>query len=168
MAYINHNACTHLSLGVCTCNETFAYGFKRRWGYSTDLMLYDDPWKIKKVLQDGDLDKSMLLLAKDLAEDLVLSVLGADAQREVGTGGGIQVRIWDIDTKSMYSLVFKRLVYLGSYAFIGNWIQDFVWRRGLKRGDEIGLHWDPYNKHFNFSILQANQDSTRRIHPSKV
>ena len=128
---------------------------KRSWGYSTDLMLYDDPWKIKKVLQESDLGgMSRLLLPKGLAEDLVLPVLGADAQRNAENERGIEVSIWDVDTKSMHGLVFKRWGSSRCYVFIGNWVKDFVNRRSLKRGDEIGLHWNPFNSHFNFSVLK--------------
>lgn len=154
MALPFNQTCTHLSLGVCPCpnTKTLAYPIgKRWWGYSTKLMLYDDPWKIKKVLQESDIDetKNMVLLPKDLVEDLVLPVLSvaADADR------GAPLKIWDIDTNSMHMLILKRLFYSGSYAFIGTWAQDFVRRRDLKNGDEIGFHWDPYKKHFDFSIL---------------
>lgn len=117
------------------------------WGYSTELMLYDDPWKIKKVLQKSDLGNlSRLLFTTELVEKLVLPVLGIannlDAIRD-----GIQVNYdFDLDTKSMHNLVFKKWFSSGSYVFMGKWVKEFVVRRGLEEGDEIGLHWDPYNK----------------------
>ncbi|XP_061344173.1 B3 domain-containing protein At2g33720-like [Gastrolobium bilobum] len=123
---------------------------ERSWGYSLDLMLYDDPWKIKKVLNGSDLgNMSRLLLPKDFAENLVVPVLDGDVER------GVQVEIWDVDTASFHSLIFKKWVSSRSYVFVGNWVKDFVSRRGLKKGDEIGLHWDPYKNRFNFSILDA-------------
>ncbi|XP_061342566.1 B3 domain-containing protein At2g33720-like [Gastrolobium bilobum] len=123
---------------------------ERSWGYSLDLMLYDDPWKIKKVLNGSDLgNMSRLLLPKDFAENLVVPVLDGDVER------GVQVEIWDVDTASIHSLIFKKRVSSRSYVFIGNWVKDFVSRRGLKKGDEIGLHWDPYKNRFNFSVLDA-------------
>ncbi|KAJ1432381.1 DNA-binding barrel domain superfamily [Sesbania bispinosa] len=169
------NVCVDLSLGVCLCTTTESGSSSkkrkhdhkahigsrkkacsnevdRRWGYSTELMLYDDPWKIKKVLKESDLgNMSRLLLGRDLAQELVLSVLGADADLDNGT----QVMIKDVDTNSMHSLLFKKWVSSRSYVFIGSWVQDFVIRRALKKGDEIGLHWDPYNNLFNFSVLKA-------------
>ncbi|KAE9607513.1 hypothetical protein Lal_00026649 [Lupinus albus] len=126
-----------------------------RWGYSLDLMLYDDPWKIKKVLQKSDLgNMSRLLLSKDLAENLVLPVLNADERRDAESDRGTQVLILDLDTNSMHSLLFKRWGSSKSYVFIDKWVQDFVKRRHLKAGDEIGFHWDPYNHHFSFTVLQ--------------
>ena len=56
----------------------------------------------------------------------------------------------------MHSLVFKRWVPSRSYVFIGNWIKDFVARRGLRKGDEIGFQWNPFKNGFDFSVLQIN------------
>ncbi|KAG4996701.1 hypothetical protein JHK85_028140 [Glycine max] len=63
---------------------------------------------------------------------------------------GVSVQIWDVDTNSMHSLVFKRWVPSRSYVFIGNWIKDFVARRGLRKGDEIGFQWNPFKNSFDF------------------
>ncbi|CAJ2675248.1 unnamed protein product [Trifolium pratense] len=183
MAYSNNNVCDHLSLGLCPCTTTTTIETKflnssnkkrklkqqatddratkkktkkkrcnddigRNWGYSTKLMLYDDPWKVKKVLEKSDVDhSSRLLLDKNLVEDLMLPVLSVNAAKE------IQMKIWDIDTKSMHSLKLKRWG-SGSYVLIDGWVRDFVARRGLQKGDEIGLHWDRYNRHFNFTVFQ--------------
>ncbi|XP_061351878.1 B3 domain-containing protein At2g33720-like [Gastrolobium bilobum] len=134
---------THVAAKKKVCVE-------RSWGYSLDLMLYDDPWKIKKVLNGSDLgNMRRLLLPKDFAENLVVPVLDGDVER------GVQVEIWDVNTTSIHSLIFKKWVSSRSYVFIGNWVKDFVSRRGLKKGDEIGLHWDPYKNRFNFSVLYA-------------
>nr|KYP40269.1 B3 domain-containing protein At2g33720 family [Cajanus cajan] len=66
---------------------------------------------------------------------------------------GTKISIWDVDTQSMHYLVFKFWSSSRSYVFIDNWTKDFVLRRGLKIGDEIGFHWDPYKNRFDFSIL---------------
>ena len=66
------------------------------WGYSTKLMLYDDPWKIKKLLTKSDLGNlSRLLLPKELIEDLVLPVLSVESKREAKTEEGTKITIWD-------------------------------------------------------------------------
>ena len=72
-----------------------------------------------------------LLLGKKLAEDFVLSVLGGNVEI------GMRAEIWDIDTKSMHVLKFKRLS--GSYVFTDGWVDEFVNRRSLKQGDKIGI-----------------------------
>ncbi|CAL0331080.1 unnamed protein product [Lupinus luteus] len=135
---------------ACNDNEII------RWGYSLDLVIYDDPWKIKKVLQKSDIgNMSRLLLPKDLAENLVLPVLNADERRDAETERGTEVWIWDVDTNSMHSLLFKRWGSSKSYVFIDKWVQGFVKRRHLKEGDEIGFHWDPYNHQFAFTVLHV-------------
>lgn len=124
------------------------------WDYSTKLMLYDDPWKIKKLLTKSDLGNlSRLLLPKELIEDLVLPVLSVESQREAKTQKGTKITIWDVDTQSMHYLVFKFWASSRSYVFIDNWNKDFVNRRNLHIKDEIGLHWDLYKNRFNFSVL---------------
>lgn len=151
--YPFNTTCTHLSLGICPCSisKTHTYHIGRRWwGYTTNLVLYDDPWKIKKVLQVSDLEDK-LLLAKDLADELVLLVLGADADADLERG--TLVRVYDSDTDTMHGLIFKKCGFSGNYGFFYNWDYDFVMRRGLKKGDEIGFHWDSYKKHFDFSVL---------------
>ncbi|KAJ1379131.1 hypothetical protein SESBI_47182 [Sesbania bispinosa] len=87
------------------------------WGYSTELMLYDDPWKIKNILKESDLGNlSTLLLGRDLAQELALPVLGVDVDLDNGT----QVMISDVDTNSIHTLIFKRWVSSRSYVFIGS------------------------------------------------
>ncbi|CAJ2649916.1 hypothetical protein L195_g041309 [Trifolium pratense] len=111
----------------------------------------DEDWEIKKVLTESDSFgvTCRLLIGKKLAEELVVPVLVGDVAK------GIEVKIWDCDTNTMYFLTFKKFI-SGSYGFNGNWTKDFVARRGLKTGDLIGLHWDQYNKCFDFSILEVN------------
>ncbi|XP_057452326.1 putative B3 domain-containing protein At1g78640 [Lotus japonicus] len=184
MACVPETICTHLTLGtldVCpygkesSCSTTVendnarrrhhragnelaaaAAEQRRRWGYSPELMLCDDPWKITKKLTQSDLGYlSRLLISKDLAEDLVLPVLTPE-QRVALYQNGTQILIWDMDTQSLHYLVFKFWVSSRSYVFIDNWTKDFVKRRGLKKGDEIKLHWDPYKKCFDFSVLYSN------------
>ncbi|XP_061353424.1 B3 domain-containing protein At2g33720-like [Gastrolobium bilobum] len=124
-------------------------------GVSTTLKLYDDPWTIKKTLTDSDLGiLSRLLLAADLVKKQILPMLEVDHARAAETDEGTPVRVRDIDTKSMHQLVLKRWSSSKSYVLIGKWNQDFVRRRELKKGDEIGFHWDPYNCTFNFCVLK--------------
>lgn len=128
---------------------------RKHWGCSTALELYDNPWKIKKVLTTSDLGKlNRLLFGEDLLENLMLPVLGDDAQRDAGTGMGTPIRVWDVDTESMHLLILKRWASFKNFVLIGKWSQDFVRRRELKKGDEIGLQWDSCRHCFNFSVLK--------------
>ncbi|XP_061338380.1 uncharacterized protein LOC133285208 [Gastrolobium bilobum] len=140
----NTMVCTHLSLGKCHCNTTNEDVFvsltkKRKMSEETSVAAR------KKVCGE----RSWGSLPKDLAENLVVPVLDGDVEK------GVQVEIWDMDTASIHSLVFKKWVSSRSYVFIGNWVKYFVSRRGLKKGDEISLHWDSYNNRFDFSVLDA-------------
>ncbi|KAK4559402.1 hypothetical protein RGQ29_008566 [Quercus rubra] len=128
---------------------------ERHWGGSRKLIkLSNDPWKIKKKLTESDLGHlSRLLVRSSLVKNHVLPFLGADCAREVESKG-IQVIVWDKDTKSKHQLVFKQWRTSKSYVFIGMWHQDFVIRRELKQGDEIGLYWDSNTSMFNFCVLQ--------------
>ncbi|KAI9078627.1 hypothetical protein K1719_039376 [Acacia pycnantha] len=128
---------------------------------STALKLYDDPWKIKKVLTTSDLGKlnRLLLSTENSMEDLVASLMGNNNNNnnnEELVLKGRPVRVWDVETKSMHQLILKQWASIKNYVLIGNWNQDFVKRRNLKKGDEIGLQWDPYKFCFNFSVLKRS------------
>ncbi|PNX74512.1 B3 domain-containing protein [Trifolium pratense] len=112
----------------------------------------DDQWEIKKALEWSDCSRlSRLLLNKDLANVFVIPVLmgGAEAAKQKG----VEVQVWDVDTKSLHSLVFRIWPSAQTHVFIKTWFDDFVLRRELKKGDVIGLHWDQANQRFNFSVL---------------
>lgn len=122
---------------------------------STTLKLYDDPWKIKKTLTESDLGiLSRLLLAADLVKKQILPMLDVDDARAAETEEGSPVNVWDMETNSMHELILKRWSSSKSYVLIGKWNQDFVRRRELKKGDEIGFQWDPFNRAFNFCVLK--------------
>ncbi|XP_057432304.1 putative B3 domain-containing protein At1g78640 [Lotus japonicus] len=161
-------ACVHLTLGACPCTKSIITCSsnntvegddsreRQHWGYSIELMLCDDPWNIKKKLTESDLGYlSRLLINKDLTENLVLPVLTPE-QRVALYQNGTKILIWDMDTQSLHYLVFKFWVSSRSYVFIDNWTKNFVKRRGLKKGDEIKLHWNPYKKCFNFSVQYSS------------
>ncbi|XP_028763654.1 B3 domain-containing protein At2g33720-like [Neltuma alba] len=122
---------------------------------STSLKLYEDPWKIKKTLTESDLGiLSRLLLSADMVKNHMLPMLGGEDARAVESEEGAEVRVLDMDTKSMHQLMLKRWSSSKSYVLIGKWSQDFVRRRELHKGDEIGLYWDPYSSLFNFCVLK--------------
>ncbi|RDX63905.1 putative B3 domain-containing protein, partial [Mucuna pruriens] len=108
-------------------------------------------WKIKKLLQDNDLNKR-LLVTMNMAKKFLLPVLGTphDTIEE-----GIVVAIWDVDTRTQHSLLLQK--WSKSYVLTGDWNRDFVKRRSLKRHDMVGLYWDPSNNRFNFSVLPPEE-----------
>jgi hypothetical protein len=123
-----------------------------RSGVSLELKLGVDPCVIKKKIETSDLGYlSRLLLAADGVKKHILPKW--DANRIESLHKGLQVCVWDCDTKSKHQLVFKRWASNGSYVLIGKWKKEFVERRVLNKGDEIELHWDQTNSRFNFRIL---------------
>lgn len=154
------NVCLHLSLSFCNCiqiakkqklvqqetNVTVTVGTS-----SDSSTTDDDPWKIKKVLTLSDLgNNSRLLLKKELARKWVVPFLDkVEAEKD-----GVKVPVFDVDTQTLRSLVFKIWPSNGSHVFIDTWITNFVVKRNLKTGDEIGLKWDQAGKKFDFSVLR--------------
>ncbi|KAK4603541.1 hypothetical protein RGQ29_012168 [Quercus rubra] len=121
-------------------------------GVSLKLKLGLNPWVIKKRIQLSDIGHlARLLLAADLVKGHILPQW--DARRIEGIKNGVQVAVWDCDTKSEHQLTFKQWPSNGCYVLNEKWTTGFVWRRGLKKGDEIGLYWDQSNSRFTFSIL---------------
>jgi hypothetical protein len=128
---------------------------ERRSRVSLELKLSQyDPWVIKKTIVKSDLGHlSKLLLAADGVRRHILPHWDAESIEKKNIKNGVRVPVWDCDTMSGYQLLFKRWE-SGSYVFIERWKEDFVKRRELKKGDEIGLYWDPGNSRFNFSLLR--------------
>ena len=115
---------------------------ERRSGVSLELKLGQyDPWVIKKTIVTSDLGH-LLLLAADGERRHILPHW--DAERIENRKNGVRVSVWDCDTMSEYQLLFKRWE-SGSYVFIERWKEDLLKRRSLKKGDGIGVHWDPGN-----------------------
>ncbi|MBA0830602.1 hypothetical protein Goarm_015124 [Gossypium armourianum] len=111
----------------------------------------DDPWCIKKQLYNSDLGNlSRLILPSELVESHVLPHWNADQLAQIQQG--LPVFVWDCDTNTQHYMKFKRWG-KGANVLIKNWTTDFVKRRNLKLGDEIGLYWDIHNSRFNFSVL---------------
>ncbi|KAI9074459.1 hypothetical protein K1719_043578 [Acacia pycnantha] len=125
------------------------------WGVSTTLMLYDNPWKVKKVLTNYDTSNmNRLTLSAEHVIKMMLPVLGENAETNVQTADGVKLWFWDVDTESSHQLLLKQDNYNSCYTITGKWNQEFNKRRNLKARDEIGLQWDRYNGRFNFSVIQ--------------
>ncbi|CAD5320272.1 unnamed protein product [Arabidopsis thaliana] len=124
------------------------------YGVSTELTLFKDPWIIKKVLTTSDLGQlSRLLLQIGPTEDHIIKYLNKDDQKRVQEGLGITVDVYDHDTDSTLELLLKRWTTLNSYVLNGGWRIYFVRRRGLRKGDEIGLFWDRFASRLHFRVL---------------
>ncbi|KAG5225251.1 B3 domain-containing protein [Salix suchowensis] len=132
---------------------------ERSRGVSTEISLYHhDPFKIKKKMKPSDLGNlCRLLVSADLVEKHILPFLNEDQTKQVEIPNqernGLTVWVRDIDTASMHQLVFKRWSSSKSYIFNDGWTKQFVRRRSLVEGDEIGLYWDSDLSILHFSVL---------------
>ncbi|KAJ4828237.1 hypothetical protein Tsubulata_036302 [Turnera subulata] len=125
----------------------------RRMWVSTELKLYEDPWKIRKKLTESDVGNlCRLLVGSDSIKAHIFPFMSPGDVKEVESPNGARVIVWDLDTWTEHTLVFKR--WTKCYVLIDGWSQDFVGRRDLKKDDEIGLSWDPYYLRFHFAVLQ--------------
>ncbi|KAK3038464.1 hypothetical protein RJ639_029762 [Escallonia herrerae] len=114
------------------------------------LRLFEDPWKIKKRLNITDLGR--VLLSKEAVDTHVLRHWNAGSIKALPTG--VTVNVWDYDSDTEHRLILVRWPY-SKYCALGsrNWGQDFVLRRNLREGDEIGLLWDNSARRFGFCVL---------------
>ena len=132
---------------------------ERSRGVSTEISLYHhDPFNIKKKMKPSDLGNlCRLLVSADLVEKHILPFLNEDQTKQVEIPNqernGLKVWVRDIDTASMHQLVFKRWSTSKSYIFNDGWTKQFVRRRSLVEGDEIGLYWDSDQSILHFSVL---------------
>ncbi|KAI6706199.1 hypothetical protein NL676_009161 [Syzygium grande] len=123
-------------------------------GISTELVLYEDPWKIRKKLTVSDLGhSSRLLLPGKCVETHVLQWMGKDMVERVKSRDGMEVAVWDKNTGYEHRLVFRYWASSGSYVLNGDWNKLFVKGRGLKVGEEIGIYWDTVSCKFHFKVL---------------
>ncbi|KAK3432491.1 hypothetical protein EUGRSUZ_E04371 [Eucalyptus grandis] len=121
---------------------------------STELTLLFDPYKVKKRLTQSDLGHmSRLLIGRDSVKSHFLRWVNEETARQVESSKGADVIVRDMDTCSEHRLVFVFWASSGSYVLKGGWIKEFVKRRGLAVGDEVGIYWEPIASKFHFSLL---------------
>ncbi|KAI5680965.1 hypothetical protein M9H77_02192 [Catharanthus roseus] len=109
-----------------------------------------------KVLTKSDTDSSSrLLLGRDIVYSKILPFLDTPSARRCETVDGTRINVHDLDTNSAHELVLK-MWKSNSFVLTGNWNKDFVNRRNLLKGDEIGLYWDNNNSTLNFTVLKKH------------
>ncbi|KAL5813052.1 hypothetical protein ACOSQ3_028002 [Xanthoceras sorbifolium] len=134
---------------------------ERRRGVSTRLELFSDPWRIKKRLTTSDVGHLSRVLVQTNQVDIhVKPFMERAGLFDQVEKSGLRVSVRDVETDSVHRLVFKRWIKSSrSFIFIGNWCPEFVHRRRLKEGDEIGFLWDPYSSTFLFRVLSRSPNS---------
>lgn len=105
---------------------------------------------MKKILNKSDIG-TKLFLDKYFVEDYIQKHLPIeDGQKILENEPGIKVTVYDHDTHSTHEL---RLVFRQTYRLQTGWKDEFVLRRGLHKGDQIGLFWDRSDSKLHFSVL---------------
>lgn len=127
---------------------------EEKYGVSTELTLFTDPWTIKKKLTISDRSHlNRLLLNARTVDSHLVRYLPEGHRKMVQEGSGLTVDVYDHDTESTYQMLLTKLTKRGSYVLTGGWFLDFVIRRGLKKKDEIGMYWDRSDSKLHFCVL---------------
>ncbi|KAI9108218.1 hypothetical protein K1719_020701 [Acacia pycnantha] len=90
-------------------------------------MLYDNPWKVKKVLTNYDTSNMnrLTLSAEDVIK-MMLPVLGENAEMNVQTADGVKLWFWDVDTESSHQLLLKQDNYNSCYTITESGIKNLI------------------------------------------
>ncbi|XP_056161874.1 uncharacterized protein LOC130135983 [Syzygium oleosum] len=124
-------------------------------GISTELVLYEDPWKIRKKLTESNLGHLLrLLLLRGSVKTHVLQWMGEEMVRWVESRDRMEVVVRDADTGDEHRLVFRYRASSRSYLLNGDRNKLFVKGRALKVRDEIGMFWDTVSRKFRFMVLR--------------
>ncbi|KAM7531294.1 hypothetical protein LguiB_034704 [Lonicera macranthoides] len=125
-----------------------------RLGILTKLKLEAlDPWEFKKVLMKSDCNILCRLMVPKREVRKIYEKWDPKTIKKIESGKGEEFKVRDYDTETDHSLIFEKLLSSKSYVFNKNWSRDFMRRRELKEGDEIGMFWDKWNSRFGFSVL---------------
>ncbi|KAM7491394.1 hypothetical protein LguiA_034315 [Lonicera macranthoides] len=123
-----------------------------RLGQEADLKNYT------KVLTKSDVDgSSRLLLEREWVEGEVLPGMAQTLAQRCRTIDGATFEFEDVNTDTKHRLKLKKWPTTNSFVLTSYWKRDFVDRRRLEEGDEIGLSWDAQYSKFYFSLLRRHQ-----------
>lgn len=128
---------------------------------STELTLSIKPdiWEIKKPLTTSDVgSQTRLIIPKESVIEHILKYFTKEEIRMVEDedNPGLRINVFDSDSKTTHQLCFKRWKSTGSYVLNNNWNKDFVLRKNLRAGDNIGLFWNPYASRLHFCVLSRS------------
>ncbi|XP_074278982.1 uncharacterized protein LOC141603146 [Silene latifolia] len=124
----------------------------------------DINWTIRKVLTASDCNaQHRLLIRKGLNEAHIIPHLDESSRFLIDSPDGLRVTVFDVDKIIELKLTLKKWPSSQCYGLMNNWKRDFVSRRGLLPGDEVGICWDNSNHRLLFSVLNK---STLQHHES--
>ncbi|KAG7587521.1 DNA-binding pseudobarrel domain superfamily [Arabidopsis thaliana x Arabidopsis arenosa] len=110
-------------------------------------------WIIKKELNTTDICRQLHLRKADV-ECHILSYLSEDDQKKLVQGDRITINMYDHESDTTHRVLMMRWISKTNYYCLKNsWRKDFVYRRGLRAGDKIGLSWDRFRYKLHFRVL---------------
>lgn len=142
-------------LTVCSYNQIL-HGM---WRVPANPSPFRDVWEIRKTLTTSDVGQnvsrtsSRLLLNTHMVKKSLLPYWSSRLINRVKSQEGAAVTIYDCNTSSQHHLTFKYWKSSRTYVLIKKWNREFVRRRQLKAGDEIGFFWDVHRLMLMFSVL---------------
>ncbi|KAK2994234.1 hypothetical protein RJ640_001081 [Escallonia rubra] len=104
------------------------------------------------------------MLSTKTVEKNILAFWHGETVKNVATPEGVRVKVWDYDSGIEHLLTFKKWASSRCFVLGNNWSRDFVRRRKLQQGDEIGLFWDALENRFGFRVLDRQ---SRRCRPAQ-
>ncbi|KAI5354053.1 hypothetical protein L3X38_006948 [Prunus dulcis] len=113
-------------------------------------------WKIKKELTTLDVVNHFVYLDMKDVEEHILRHWNKDKIIRVRTDS-TKIMVKDVDTNTTHAIHFRIYDYKpeANATLEGEWGWDFVTRRGLGAGDQIGIYYEKTGEsEFCFSVLK--------------
>ncbi|KAL5785916.1 hypothetical protein ACOSQ2_008308 [Xanthoceras sorbifolium] len=117
-----------------------------------------DRFTIKITLTEADVQSGRFYLAlntKEVEEHIFKHWREIVIKR--ATIDDIKVTMEDVDTSSEHEVNFRCYKHnnnKNSYSIQGLWRRNFIERRSLRTGDQIGIYCDPFSAKLCFSVLK--------------
>ena len=123
--------------------------------YNVALYLYNDPFDIKKILTRSDLTHGFCIRSQWWAS--IFPYLQPHVASTLLAFKCISMTIKDIDTDTNHEVLLRAWTGYQRFAIAGGWFEEFVQRRILKIGDEIGFLWDRHDQKLLFTVLKRRE-----------
>ncbi|XP_021908864.1 uncharacterized protein LOC110822912 [Carica papaya] len=112
-------------------------------------------WTIRKLLTETDCSngRKYIILEKTIVDEHILPYWSV-ATVERSRIEDVKIMMEDVDTNTQHQVNFRYYKESDSYSIQGLWRVNFVERRLLAAGDEIGIRYNPFSSNFSFSVLK--------------
>lgn len=120
-------------------------------------------WQMRKMITHSDVAARthFIKLDNDDVKQYILAHWN-DNKIKRATIDDIKMMVEDLDTKTEHEVNFRYYKPHDSYYLEGLWRKNFIDRRFLLAGDEIGLNYDPVSAKLLFRVLNRAKSSNSR------